>query len=1228
MAPTADLHTKLAIKIFCFLQTLFLALFLFGSRVQSAADTLYIYDELGRLVAVINAAGDAAIYAYDHVGNLLSISHKSASEVSIIEFTPNSGPIGSSVTIYGTGFSLTPGQNAVSFNGISAAITSVAPNQIIATVHEQATTGPITVTTPLGVASSNTPFVVTASGVPTISTFSPNIGTIGTTVEIGGSNFETEPQNNKTKFNLTYASNTTATTTNISTIVPAKSGSGRIRISTPAGTAESSADFFIPPAPYTPADVLVTGRMGFGETKPVTISTANKIGLFVFDGTAGQRVSLGLSGITIPGSGNLGTVAIYKPDGTVLLAPFNFTGVGDGSPSQVLPVNGTYALVVDLHSTNTGKVDITLNADITTPITVNGGPLTLLMNRVGQNALLPFTGFAGQRVSVGMSNVTIQGPDNVGEVTILKGDLTPITLPFKFGMVGHGTPSYTLPENNIYFILVNPLLGSFGNVTITLSEDLSPPIAINGSPLTLALTPVGQNAFLPFSGTAGQRISVGMSGVTITGDPSGGRGLVSIYAPDGSTLLSPFQFGIVGDGTPSKVLPVSGTYAIFVDPYWANTGSVTITLSEDLSPPISINGAAPTLNLNRAGQNGWLTFSGTAGQRISVGMSDVTITGDPSGGRGLVSIYAPDGSTLLTPFQFGTVGDGTPSKVLPVGGTYSIYIDPYWANTGNVTITLSEDLSPPTSINGAAPTLNLSRPGQNGWLTFSGTAGQRISVGMSGVTITGDPSGGRGLVSILKPDGSALLNPFQFGIAGDGTPSKVLPVSGTYAIYIDPYRAYTGQVTITLSEDLSPPISINGSSPTLNLNPGQNGWLSFAGTAGQRVSVGISSVTYGGPAGAAGLVSIYKPDGSTLLNPFEFGTVGHGTPSKVLPVTGTYSIYVDPYLAYTANLTVTLSEDLSPPISINGPAVALNMSRQGQNGWLTFSGTTGQRVSVGISSVTYSGPAGGAGLVSIIKPDGSALLNPFEFGTVGQGTPSKVLPVSGTFAIFVDPYWAYTANVTVTLSEDRNPGISINGSSPTLNLNPGQNAWVSFDGSAGQRVSVGLSGVTIPGQGALGLVSLFKPDGSVLLSPHEFYTSGQSTPTRVLPVNGTYVIAVDPFWAYTGNVTVTLSEDVAASITINDPATNVSLSRIGQNAKLTFEGTSGQVVTVRFTGNTIGNITVFLLRPDGSTVTGTSTSASAFNLPQVTLNATGTFSITIDPALVATGTINVAVTNP
>ena len=64
--------------------------FLFLSALALRAQTVrYIYDELGRLVAVIDQNGDAAIYNYDAVGNLLSIARQSAGSVSILEFTPN-----------------------------------------------------------------------------------------------------------------------------------------------------------------------------------------------------------------------------------------------------------------------------------------------------------------------------------------------------------------------------------------------------------------------------------------------------------------------------------------------------------------------------------------------------------------------------------------------------------------------------------------------------------------------------------------------------------------------------------------------------------------------------------------------------------------------------------------------------------------------------------------------------------------------------------------------------------------------------------------------------------------------------------------------------------------------------------------------------------------------------------------------------------------------------------
>jgi YD repeat-containing protein len=111
-----------------------------------AADISYVYDDAGRLMAVIDPASDTAIYAYDSVGNLTGITRQSSSTLAILQFTPSSSPIGSTVTIYGTGFSTTPASNTVKFNGTTATVLTASSTVLTADVPSGATTGPISVT--------------------------------------------------------------------------------------------------------------------------------------------------------------------------------------------------------------------------------------------------------------------------------------------------------------------------------------------------------------------------------------------------------------------------------------------------------------------------------------------------------------------------------------------------------------------------------------------------------------------------------------------------------------------------------------------------------------------------------------------------------------------------------------------------------------------------------------------------------------------------------------------------------------------------------------------------------------------------------------------------------------------------------------------------------------------------------------------------------------------------
>jgi hypothetical protein len=74
--------------------------------------------------------------------------------------SPTSGPVGTTVTISGSGLAVA---TEVRFTGALATVVSNSDTQLVVTVPSGATTGPITIVTPNGQTSSATPFIVTTT---------------------------------------------------------------------------------------------------------------------------------------------------------------------------------------------------------------------------------------------------------------------------------------------------------------------------------------------------------------------------------------------------------------------------------------------------------------------------------------------------------------------------------------------------------------------------------------------------------------------------------------------------------------------------------------------------------------------------------------------------------------------------------------------------------------------------------------------------------------------------------------------------------------------------------------------------------------------------------------------------------------------------------------------------------------------------------------------------------
>jgi len=230
----------------------------------------------------------------------------------IAGLSPPSGVIGSSVTITGTNLT---GASAVSFHGTEASSYTVeSTTQIAATVPAGATTGPISVTTAGGTATSSENFTVVPSP-PTITGFSPPSGLIGSRVVIRGTNLTGA---SAVSFNGTQASSyLVEAPTQIVATVPAGATTGAISVTTAGGTATSSEDFTVKPPPTITGFSPESGLIG----SPVAITGTNLTGASAvsFNGTQASSYTVESSTkitATVPASATTGPITIATANGS------------------------------------------------------------------------------------------------------------------------------------------------------------------------------------------------------------------------------------------------------------------------------------------------------------------------------------------------------------------------------------------------------------------------------------------------------------------------------------------------------------------------------------------------------------------------------------------------------------------------------------------------------------------------------------------------------------------------------------------------------------------------------------------------------------------------------------------------------------------------------------------------------------------------------------------------
>jgi hypothetical protein len=747
-------------------------------------------------------------------------------------------------------------------------------------------------------------------------------------------------------------------------------------------------------------------------------------------------------------------------------------------------------------------------------------------------------------------------------------------------------------------------------------------IVPGGPAVVVSVTTAGNTSNATFTGVAGHRISLNITNVTITSTK------VSILKPDGTNLVTPFTVLKSGYYMDVKNLPVNGTYKILVDPKYDYTGKMTLRLYDvptDFSGSIA-PGTPVAVSTSIPGQNGLLTFSGVAGHRVAVNLTDSTYN------SAKLRIYKPD-TTLLFPtaMQFGHGGNFLEPKSLPDTGTYTLQIDPQLTAIGGVTVEIydvpndaSSAITPCTSLpcSPGPTTATTTVAGQNAGLTFAGTAGQRISV-VAGNSLYASTV----KVSLLKPDLTPLTSPPIVVGGFDGfIEPQTLPSDGTYTVLVDPQAADVGSLDVQVylvPNDVTGTISSGTPVTATTTMPGQNAVYTFSGLSTQRVSLNLSNVTYG-----SAKVSLLKPDLTNLTSPlFVPNTFGNFVEPIKLPTNGTYRVVVDPQGASTGSTDIGLwfvPGDVTGSVTAN-VAKHVSITTPGQNSVLTYAGTSGQRITVEVYNVTLGATECCNAKLKITKPDGSTLQTSLEFGTLGTYVDVKSLTANGTYKIWIDPIDESVGDLDLLLrtvpadASATSGALTAGGTNVNVTTTaPGQGAKVNFSASPGQRFAFKL--VTFGGGFCDIKIALYDPNGTKLTGP-TCAPNDTFFDTRVLPIGGTYKIALDPQGSAVGTASLMLYA-VPADIVTPLSGSAVTLTP-GQNAFLSFTATSGQTATVTpNTGGTVSLARAALYKADKTSQFG----GAEFWDPSVgdpvasSIPATGTYYLKYDPVGGASGT--------
>ncbi|HEY0389198.1 MAG TPA: hypothetical protein VGC71_12220 [Gaiellales bacterium] len=750
-------------------------------------------------------------------------------------------------------------------------------------------------------------------------------------------------------------------------------------------------------------------------------------------------------------------------------------------------------------------------------------------------------------------------------------------------------------------------------------------ITLDGTPITATTTSAGEKANISFSGTTGHRVSVRISSSSVT------NYTIALKAPDGSVVKTSGTWGVAGGFMGPVNLTQTGTYKFVITPSSTLKGKWTVAawdVPADLTGTIATDGTTTTQAYAAPGQNGTMTFSGTAGQRISL----LAGAGATSARNVTVSIKAPSTATVLASTAVGTGGMFFEPITLAETGTYTITANPPKYTTGSTDYKLwvvPADQTGTLTLGAGNQVLTFGTPGQNASLTFSGTSGQKITLSAA-ASLTGPITPGA-TVKIKKPD-STVLTTIALTNSGALMEPTTLPATGTYTVTVDPTAESTG--TVTLNAFVSPAdltgALTSGTPTTAALTTvGQNASYTISATSGQYLAVkfandGISSTK----------VTITNPSNATITNgSATFGTTGKFFDAVQLTASGTYTIKVDPQGTATGSVDVTAYAFTNPSTQSATLGTPLTVTTvPGQNAQITF--TAAAKDSIQFSNIT-AGSTGISGLTASLYQGSTQIGSSWTFGNSDKYIDTLSLTAGATYKLLLDPSGQNAGSVTTTIysvpADATYSGVTLGSTTAVSVATPGQNAKVTFTGTAAHQLSLWFTNVTIGSAiGSGSTVTLTGPTGSAVGTSWTLNAHDTFREPVTLPSTGTYTLSFDPAGNYTGGFSVTpydVPADASTVATVNGGTFTATSTVPGQNMQISFTTTTTSPVTVNYDVTSTCNGATISLWKAGVQVTSWGTHNAGDTMTTFNpVSGTNTYVVKVDPMTNCTGDAVIFVT--